>query len=273
MGSGASAAGLAVSGEVAAAAAVPVAAFRREKVMAKIPKNPEEIFPEITADYRQAFGESLVSMILYGSGCSDDYHPGKSDLNFLLTLEDAGLELLKQAIPVARKWKSRRVPAPLILTLTDLNTSLDSYPVEFLNMKKCYRLVYGRDVLQPISIDFGSLRLQIERELKGKLFLLRQGYLEAEGRESALKNLIGRSLTAFTALFGALLYLKGREVPSSRRDVIKAMAWAFPIEPEVFLQAAEIRDGEGRHSAAEMDRLLNACMKQIGRLCELVEQA
>jgi len=133
--------------------------------------------------------------------------------------------------------------------------------------------VYGHDVLQSLSFDSGTLRLQIERELKGKLFLLRQGYLEAEGRESALKNLIGRSLTAFTALFRALLYLKGRDIPPSRRDVIKAMAWAFPIEPKVFLQAAEIRDGEGRHSAAEMDSLLNTCMEQIKKLCELLEQA
>jgi hypothetical protein len=241
--------------------------------MAKIAKNPEEIFPEITADYRQAFGESLVSIILYGSGSSDDYRPGKSDLNFLLILDDAGLENLSRAVPVARKWKARRVAAPLIMTRADLSSSLDSYPVEFLNMKHCYRLVYGQDVLQSLSFDPAALRLQIERELKGKLFLLRKSYLEAEGREAALKNLIGRSLTAFTALFGALLHLKGREAPPSRRDVIKAMAWAFPIEPEVFLKAADIREGEGRHSAAEMDSLLNACMRQIAMLCELIEQA
>ncbi len=239
--------------------------------MAKIPKNPEEIFPEIKADYQQVFGDSLVSILLYGSGCREDYRPGKSDLNFLLVLDDAGMERLERAIPVARKWKARKVAAPLILTRTDLSSSLDAYPVEFLNMKNCYRLVYGQDVLQSLSFDPGALRLQIERELKGKLFLLRRGYLEAEGRESALRNLIGRSLTAFTALFAALLHIKGREAPSSRQGVIKAMAWAFPIEPEVFLQAAEIRDGEDRHSAAEMDRLLNAYMMQIRQLCELVE--
>jgi len=240
--------------------------------MAKIPKNPEEIFPEITADYRQVFGESLLSIILYGSGSSDDYRPGKSDLNFLMILYERGLEALKRAVPVAKKWKARKVAAPLILTRTDLDSSLDSYPVEFLNMKNRYRLVYGEDVLQPLSFDPVMLRLQIERELKGKLFLLRKSYLESEGRESALRNLIGKSLTAFTALFGALLSLKGREVPSSRRGVIKAMAWAFPIEPEVFLQCADIREGEGRYSASEMDSLLNAYMKEVRKLCELVDQ-
>ncbi len=240
--------------------------------MAKIPKNPEEIFPELTADYRQIFGDGLMSLILYGSGGSEDYRPGKSDLNFLLVLNEAALALLEKAIPVAGKWKARRVAAPLIMTHTELRSCLDSYPVEFLSMKNRYRLVYGRDVLQPLVFDPGALRLQVERELKGKLFLLRKGYLDAEGRESALQNLIGRSLTAFTALFGALLHLKGREVPPARRDVIKAMAWAFPIEPEVFLSCADIREGNSRYRTAELDRLLNASMKEIGKLCDLVER-
>ena len=58
--------------------------------MAKIPKKPEEIFPEITGDYQKIFGEDLISIILYGSGAGEDYVPGKSDLNFLITLTDQG---------------------------------------------------------------------------------------------------------------------------------------------------------------------------------------
>ena len=60
--------------------------------MARIPKKPEEIFPEITGDSRKIFGEELISIILYGSGAGEDYIPGKSDLNFLITLTDRGIE-------------------------------------------------------------------------------------------------------------------------------------------------------------------------------------
>ncbi|ABC76519.1 nucleotidyltransferase domain-containing protein [Syntrophus aciditrophicus] len=241
--------------------------------MARIPKNPEEIFPEITEDYRQIFGDSLVSIILYGSGASDDYRPGISDLNFLLILDDAGLENLERAISPAKKWKSRKVDAPLIMTQSDMNSSLDSYPVEFLNMKNSYLLVYGEDVLQSLSFDLEALRLQIERELKGKLFLLRKSYLDTEGKEGTLRRLVAKSLTAFTALFEALLYLRGREIPSSRRGVIKAMAWAFPIiDPEVFLRCADIREGEDHCSASELDRLVKSCMKEIGKLCDSVDR-
>jgi len=40
--------------------------------MAKIPQKPEEIFPEITGEYRNIFGDDLISIILYGSGAGED---------------------------------------------------------------------------------------------------------------------------------------------------------------------------------------------------------
>jgi len=40
--------------------------------MSRIPKKPEEIFSEITGDYRKIFGEDLISIILYGSGAGGD---------------------------------------------------------------------------------------------------------------------------------------------------------------------------------------------------------
>ena len=54
--------------------------------MAKIPENPAEIFPEITNDYKNIFGNELVSIILYGSGAGSHYIPGKSAINFLIIL-------------------------------------------------------------------------------------------------------------------------------------------------------------------------------------------
>ena len=63
--------------------------------MAKIPKDPKEIFPEIIADYKNLFGDDLVSIILYGSATGQDYRPGKSDINFMIVLSEEGIERLE----------------------------------------------------------------------------------------------------------------------------------------------------------------------------------
>src|SRR4030042_856004 len=137
--------------------------------MAKIPKTAEEIFPEITADFQKIYGEDLVSIILYGSGAGGDYVPGKSDLNFLITLTDRGIEGLDRALETVGKWRKRNVAIPLFMTRSYLTGSLDAYPVEFLNMKRHYKVVSGEDVLADLAFDRCHIRLQLERELRGKL--------------------------------------------------------------------------------------------------------
>ena len=77
---------------------------------------PEEIFTEITQDYQRVFGPHLISIILYGSGAGEDYLPGKSDLNFLITLTDQGIERLDLAIETVARWRKRNVAIPFFMT-------------------------------------------------------------------------------------------------------------------------------------------------------------
>ena len=240
--------------------------------MARIPKKPEEIFSEITGDYRKIFGEDLISIILYGSGAGEDYIPGKSDLNFLITLTDRGIEGLDSALETVGRWRKRNVAIPLFMTRSYLAGSLDAYPVEFLNMKRIYIVVTGEDVLAPLAFDPQHIRLQLERELRGKLLHLRSGYLATEGKANKIRDLIGASLTAFVSLFGALLYLKKLEIPKGKRDIITAAGTAFGFDAAVFLKCEEIRRKADHFSSAEVQAVFRDYLREVGHLCELIDR-
>ncbi|MHB8907940.1 MAG: hypothetical protein ACYDAA_03590 [Syntrophales bacterium] len=240
--------------------------------MAKIPKRPEEIFVEITKEYQGIFGTDLISIILYGSGAGQDYIPGKSDLNFLITLTDPGIERLEGALEIVARWRKRNVATPLFMTRSDITGSLDAYPIEFLNMKRHYVLVSGEDVLSGLAFDPCHIRLQLERELRGKLLHLRSGYLATEGSAGKIRKLIGLSLTAFVSLFSALLYLKKAEIPHGKREVITAAGSAIGIDIAVFLKCEEIRRKADRFSADEVKAVFRDYLKEVGRLCEQIER-
>jgi hypothetical protein len=240
--------------------------------MAKVPKNPEEIFAEISGDYRKIFGEELVSIILFGSGAGEDYIPGKSDLNFLITLTGSGVERLDMAMETVGRWRKRNVAIPLFMTREYLAGSQDSYPVEFLNMKRHYRVVSGEDVLAPLAFEPRNIRLQIERELRGKLLHLRSGYLATEGKANKIRDLIGVSLTAFISLFIALLCLKELEIPKGKRDVITTAGTAFSFDAAVFLKCEEIRRKADHFSSAEVRAVFRDYLREAGQLCELIER-
>ncbi len=240
--------------------------------MAKIPKEPEEIFEEFTRDYQAVFEDDLKSIILYGSGARREYIPKKSDLNFLVVLTDAAMDRLSQAFPLIRKWRKRRVNIPLFLTEDYIASSLDSFPVEFLNLRDSHVLVSGRDVLKELSFDKKSIRLQCERELKGKLLLLREAYLDSEGKARGLGQVSSASLTAFLSLFRALLFLKGREIPTHNDDLISATAEEMGFDGTPFKEVERVREGKVKMSRDKLEELVERYLHAVRELWKKVDQ-
>jgi hypothetical protein len=240
--------------------------------MARIPNNPEEIYREFTEDMKKAFGEDLQSIILYGSGARADYRPGKSDINFLIVLSEEGIGAIDRASGSLRRWRKRMVTTPLFMTQTFIGTSLGAYPVEFLNMQRSHVVVYGENVLKDLSFDPAALRLQCERELRGKLLLLRTAFLETRGRADRIRNLIRASLTAFLSLFQALLHLKGGVLHDNHRETISAMAEAYHLDREIFLQCLEVKEENESLSSVELKALFEKYVNEIKKMREIVDK-
>lgn len=240
--------------------------------MVKMPKDPKDIFQEITEDYQNAFGDSLVSIILYGSGATGEYVPDKSDLNFLVVLSEEGMETLERSFKVVSKWRKRKVAIPLVLTRHYIASSLDSFPVEFLNMKMNYALVFGEDVLDGLSFEKEHLRIQCERELKAKLLQLRQGYLDASQKVGNMKVLIVRSIPAFIAIFRALLYLKDIKAPTAGAQIVSRICEEFDLDHNAFSTLVRVKDKGEKMPKVEMDALIHRYIKEIDRLSSIVDK-
>lgn len=240
--------------------------------MAKIPKRPEEIFQEFTQDYQAIFRDDLKSIILYGSGARGEYIPKKSDINFLIVLTEAAMDRLRETFPLIRKWRKRRVNIPLFLTEEYITSSLDSFPVEFLNLREGHIPVFGRDVLEELSFNKDNIRLQCERELKGKLLLLREAYLDSEGKASGLGQVFSASLIAFLSLFRALLFLRDREIPLHNDELISTTAKEIGFDEKPFMEVLKIRKGKVKARRDEMEGILERYLGAIRELWKHVDQ-
>jgi len=233
--------------------------------MGKITK-PEEVFPAITEDYKKVFGNDLVSLILYGSGAGADYRPGKSDLNFLIVLSEGAIDRLDEALDTVSRWRKKSVATPLFMTVSYITSSLDSFPLEFLTMKRRYIVVHGEDVLRDIAIGVENLRLQCEREIKGKLLLLRKGFLETEGKTKRIKELISASITAFLSIFIGLLFLKNSIVPETRREIIQTVSKEFSLDETIFMKCLDIKEGEKAFSSSEIHDIFKQYLTEVRTL-------
>lgn len=235
-------------------------------------KDLEKKLQKFSNDFKEAFGSGLLSLILYGSGAGADFDLKKSDLNFLAVLTETGINQLSKAFPVLKKWEKRGVAIPICVTMGYIESSLDSFPLEFLNMKNSYRLILGEDVLKNLSFEKKHVRLQVERELKGKLLLLRESYLETKGSLRNLKPVIAKSLTTFASIFRGILFLLEKDIPLEKRDVISSAGKEMGLDNELFNELYDISKGLKKPSSSELDRIVIRYIEEIKKAAFFIDK-
>lgn len=240
--------------------------------MGKIPNVPDEIFEQFISDYKTAFGNNLVSVILYGSAARNEYVYKKSDINFLIIVSDLGMEQLRNALPLVKHWKKSNVATPLILTKHYIETSLDTFPIEFLIMKENYQVLFGEDVLAGLNFSSEFLRLACEREIRGKLLHLRESYLNTFGRSEKIKKLLGYTLPAFISIFSGLLALKKKKIPTAKNEIFKLTAKEFDLDYSIFDQIIKLRENSIKLKSEEISKLMERYIDQIRKLTKIVDE-
>lgn len=206
---------------------------------------------EIIAGHSQ----NVHSIHIVGSAAMQDYHEKLSDINSVVVLHDMDLKFIAFLAPLGKKYGKKRIAAPLIMTPEYIRTSLDAFPVEFLDFKLIHKTVYGNDILGNVEILKTPLRLQCEREIKIKLIGLRQGYLSSLGKKEDLTTALVRSIAGTMAFFRAIIFLLGKEPPIPRTDVVKAFGAATGLETDVFEKLLLLKTGAPKPSAQELRSL------------------
>jgi len=226
--------------------------------------DPAALTQGFAADLGEAFGPDLQALIVVGSAARGDFLPGISDLNTLAVLSPEGMARLEHAYPVLNRWQKKRVAAPHFMTQESICRSLDSYPLEILDFITFHRLVAGRDPLAGLVIPPEAMRLQVEREARGKLFLLRQAFAAHAGRDRELREVLKASLSAFAAIFQGLLWLHGQEIPADRKALIERAAAIAGFSPGPYLAIHALRAGKsGQNLPALFKNLLTETEKLV----------
>ncbi|MGH7496578.1 MAG: hypothetical protein ACREOO_29865 [bacterium] len=237
----------------------------------KYPQQPHEIFDDYVSDWRTVYADGLESVIFYGSGARGEYEPGKSDINFLIVLSEAAIHNLRQAVNLTETWRTRAKVVPLVVTQQYIHNSLDSYPIEFLHMQRHYRVLFGAEVFSGLKIEARHLRLQLERELKGKLLHLRKGFLESGYDRDELKEMIRRTISAFLPLFESFLFIKQESIPSSRQEIFQKVAQSAPLETTFINEIFRVVAAESRPYREKLWVVMEGYIAQIAKLVQIVD--
>ena len=231
-------------------------------------------FNDLVDDLKSSHGANLVSVILYGSAANGDYVSATSDYNLLIALKQIRPKDLRAAQAPMREWNRMGHPLPVYFTVSELQSATDVFPIEFNQMSKARKVLYGEDLLANLTISNEYLRHQTEYELRSKLIQLRRLYIPASVSTERLLDLMGDSLVSFSTLFRAVLLLHEIEPALAKRDVVQMIAKHLKIDSAPFEKIFEIREKKTAkaYDEASASRLFSDYLAQIESVIEAVDR-
>ena len=234
----------------------------------------EKALDRLVEELRAAHGDNLASIVLYGSVAAGDQIEPRSDLNLLIALRRIGSDDLRASQDALREWQRLGQPLPVYFTVEELSRAADVFPIEFLQMEKARKVMFGRDPFEFVEISKANLRHQTEYELRTKLIQLRRLYIPASTSVAKLSALMADSLGSFAALFRAVLILHGHEPPVSKAESVRATARLLDLEVTPFERILELRAEFGsKLTEDEANRMFSAYLAQIERVIKAVDES
>lgn len=219
---------------------------------------------------KAALPRDIRSIVLYGSAAAGDFIAGESDFDVLIVAQRLGLAELGALNPAFRQWVRAGNTAPRLMTTGQLAASVDAFPIELMDLCRARRVLHGEDPLHGVSIPVEPLRIQLERELKGKLFALREGAVFAAGRPRRLAAIMSESVTPFLVLCRAAVRLHREEVPAYKIDAFRVLADEVGFNPGPFLAALDLK--HRKPGDADTRTLFESYLNTVERIVESIDR-
>jgi predicted nucleotidyltransferase len=224
-------------------------------------------FTEITSTY----DGNIHSIYLVGSVLTKDYIESVSDINSVIVLKAMDLKFLDILAPLGKKYREKMISAPLLMTPDYIQKSLDVFPVEFLNFKLIHQTLLGEDILVDLNIARGDLKRQCEREIKGKLIWLRQGFISSMGDRQMLADTIIRQFTGYLPLFRGLIQLLNENPPMGHEDVVAVLSRLTGTETDIFEETYAMKKKQLKPTFEQLHTLFEKYYQATERLLEVID--
>ncbi|MFQ5952712.1 MAG: hypothetical protein ACE5JK_04830 [Candidatus Omnitrophota bacterium] len=238
----------------------------------KLPDQVKKALEPYLNELIKIYGEDIVSVFVYGSVTGPDYNPKTSDINLAIVLKEVSLDKFKPVLKTVKQGLRRKITAPLFLSPSYIKMSLDTFPMEFMNMKDSRLVLFGDDVLADISAEKMDIRRECEYQLKGRLLTIRQAYLEQAMNRKGLEGLLKSSFRALMPVFENVLRLKLEgSIPTDKEKILSRLGEEFEVDVSSFMEILHDKETDGKIGGRPLEDFLNDFLVQLEKLTDIVD--
>lgn len=189
--------------------------------MTQTPLLPAEIsrgIDSFMSEAKRAFGDSLVSAVLFGSAAEGRLR-STSDVNLLLVLKGfqrSSADLIRDQLRAAHAAIRLDV---MFLLQSEVDGALDAFAVKFSDILSRRSVIFGPDPFENRTVAPSAILLRTKQVLMNMVLRLRQRYVLVSLREEQLAFIIADITGSLRACAASLLKLQGR-TPASPKEAL-----------------------------------------------------
>ena len=243
-------------------------------------QNLDSLHPDImkpvkrfSTDLIDLHGDNLLSLLVYGLATEKSFSMKFGRISMLAVFNSVDIDVLRSSLKVVRKGNKKKIIAPLFFSESHIQTSLDTFPIEFLEIKNRHVCIYGQDFFKDISVDTSNLRFVCEQKIKSLVISLQQSYLEVGLAKKGIERLVLESFDALLPLFRAVLVVKGEAVPEDKESLIMQVCSLANISSAVFMMVLKDRAGDEQIGGQEAVQFLGNYLGELQKLTQFIDAA
>ena len=237
----------------------------------QLPAELQSHLERFAADLNEAVGKDLLSVAVYGPPAKGDpVNVGTTPVPVVVVLEDASVDSLSKIADTVQRAVESFHATPFVISLHDLQTSTDIFPIKFLDMQTSHLLLTGRDVLSELDISTQHLRLRCEQELCNLMLRLRNVFLRNAGNDDALRQAVGFGIAPFFAALGAAVSLETGLTPISHAEIADSAANVLALDHGVLSRLLDFDPSGG--APVELAQLFNDFISIVESAANFVDR-
>jgi len=158
---------------------------------------------------------------------------------------------------------------PLYLTEEYIKTSCDVYPLEYLKMKRSFKVIYGKNILENLDIPSEHIRLECEQKIKGTLIRITQVILESGKNMRNLRRISFLALEDILAGLEGIGAISGISGQFSPVELIENIQQKFGIDLKPLKDVLNWKNGTKPH---DFKKLVYDFYEKIEEIADFVDR-
>jgi len=212
---------------------------------AALPTEIEGGLREFLDAARQAFGDELVSAVLFGSAAEGRLR-STSDVNLLLVLkrfDRSRIDIVRE--PFRTAHAAMRLDIMFLLE-SEIEPVMDAFAVKFFDILTRRRVLFGADPFVDLVVPPEAIRRRTVQVLLNLMLRMRERYALVSLREEQLAHVVADVAGPLRACASAILALEGKRAPSSREALALILTEQSDSDGNDIIKLIDMVRREGR---------------------------